>query len=359
MKNTYRFGRATLVLSLLALAGLANAQSSATVYGIVDAGLRSGDGLDSAYAASAGSATVVNSGINTTSRLGYRGAEDLGAGLQAIFNFESGLNVDAGAPVNAAKFFDRASVVGLKGEWGTLTVGRQTTLLADINGQVDPLSSRFASFNPNIAIASISAHRLGAEYGPSGASTGSFRLDNSIKYVTQFGGFSARFMHALGEQTGNDSNLSSTGVGVGYQKDVFTGTLAYQQFKGATGLNLNAYFGGVSAMLGKGRIALTYANHEAETTLTSKTTNTTLGAGGTIPLKENLDVIVTYYQVNRSRTASVDDGFSRVISFLEYKLSNRTLVYVEADQTSWRDGYQAVGMKKDASGVSLGLLHRF
>lgn len=96
-------------LSLLAAAGTAQTQSSVTLYGIVDAAARYSSGLDAAYNGSAISHFVVNSGINNTSRFGLRGVEDLGGGLKAVFNLESGINVDTGAQANATKLFDSAA----------------------------------------------------------------------------------------------------------------------------------------------------------------------------------------------------------------------------------------------------------
>ena len=129
---------------------------------MADAGVRYGSGLNAGYGGDASSSTAVNSGINTTSRFGFRGDEDLGGGLKATFNLESGINLDTGASASATKLFDRAAVVGLQGNWGTVTAGRQMTVLADVVSAVDPLGSRFASFNPNVGIAALSAHRLTA-----------------------------------------------------------------------------------------------------------------------------------------------------------------------------------------------------
>ncbi|MBL3250383.1 porin, partial [Klebsiella pneumoniae] len=85
-----------------------------------DLGLRSGSGLTASNAAAPGSTHSLGSGTHTTSRWGLRGSEDLGGGAKALFNLESGLNADTGAPANASKYFDRASWVGLQGGWGTL-----------------------------------------------------------------------------------------------------------------------------------------------------------------------------------------------------------------------------------------------
>jgi predicted porin len=86
----YRKIKPVFCLSLLACACTAQAQSSVTIYGILDSSVRYSSGLDAAYAGSATNTTAINSGVNTTSRFGFRGTEDLGGGLSAIFNLESG-----------------------------------------------------------------------------------------------------------------------------------------------------------------------------------------------------------------------------------------------------------------------------
>lgn len=348
---------AFFALSLLA-AGAAQAQGSVTLYGVVDAAVRYGSGLDANNSGSAKSSSAISSGIDNTSRFGMRGVEDLGGGLKAVFNLESGVNLDTGAQANATKLFDRAATVGLQGEWGTLTVGRQTTVLADTVGAVDPMGVRFAGFNPNVAISALNAHRLGIEFGPAGSTTGAYRLDNSIKYVGRFSNFTVRAMHAFGEQS-SSSALSSSGVGAAYQTADWNAALSYAQYKNVAGLTLTGYLGGVGAKLGTTKLALSYGSHTAETSVTAKTRNRTLGLGGTIPLTGEIDLVLAAYQVKRTRTAAVDDGFNRFVSFLEYKLSKRTKLYGELDQTRWKNDYQGAGFKDTASGLSLGILHTF
>ena len=78
-----------------------------------------------------------------------------------------------------------------------------------------------------------------------------------------------------------------------------------------------------------------------------------------MPLSANMDLILTHYQVNRSRTANLDDGFKRSIAFLEYKLSKRSLVYLEADSTQWKNNYAGSGLKGTGTGISAGIKHSF
>lgn len=347
-----------LLMGLLA-SGHGLAQSSAVVYGIMDAGVRSTSGMSPANVRSVGNASMINSGINTTSRLGYRGTEDLGGGLQALFFLESGLNINSGATSSSTKFFDRGAYTGLKGGFGTLTIGRQNTLLADAVSPVDPLATRFASLNSNVAISALSAHQLGTEYGASGSSTGSYRLDNSLKYAYGFGKTTARVMHAFGNQSDSNSKLSSTGVSIDYRGADWQGVLAYTEFKTVTGLSLKGYVSGVAVPVGAGSLKLTYSGHTANTTATAKTRNQVLGLGGTWPLTPQIDLVVGHYQVNRSRSAAADDGYNRTIAFLEYKLSKRSLVYLEADSTRWKKDYLGAGLDGRSTGLSLGMKHSF
>ena len=92
--------RTLAAAAALACSGGAFAQSTVTLYGVVDLGLRNGSGLTASNAPASGSAHSLGSGIHTTSRWGLRGSEDLGGGAKALFNLESGLNADTGAPAN-------------------------------------------------------------------------------------------------------------------------------------------------------------------------------------------------------------------------------------------------------------------
>ena len=113
--------KSLIALAVLGFAGAAMAQSSVTLYGVADAGL--------GKAKSAGdtkvnmqSAGTMNNG---TSRLGVRGVEDLGGGLKAGFNFETGLSLENGNTSTAgAGFWGRAANLWLGGSWGTFQMGR-------------------------------------------------------------------------------------------------------------------------------------------------------------------------------------------------------------------------------------------
>ena len=330
-----------------------------TLYGVADLGLRNGSGLTASNAAAPGSTHSLGSGIHTTSRWGLRGSEDLGGGAKALFQFESGLNADTGAPANATKYFDRASWVGLQGSWGTLALGRQTTTLADAISPVDPLAMRFASFNPSIGVAALSQHGLGIQYGSAGATSGSYRLDNSLKYTGRFGGFTARAMWGIGEVDSQASALSSRGVGLAWAGDGVVVSGAYQSFHDVNKRSLDGTTLGASYQWGSVRIAANAGRSKAETAANRFTVQRVLSAGGTWAATPWLDLTAAYYKVDRSRTGAADDGYGRLVAFAEYKLSRRTKLYAELDNTRWRNGFPGAANKGTATGVSAGVVHSF
>ncbi len=125
--------KSLIALAVLAASGAAMAQSSVTVYGRLDASVGSADvGRVAGAAGNAALATSTTQMFNSSlisSRLGFRGTEDLGGGLSAIFGIETGINVDA---PSASTLGDRAAFVGLSGGFGTIKLGRHDTSFDDI-----------------------------------------------------------------------------------------------------------------------------------------------------------------------------------------------------------------------------------
>ncbi|HEU0204481.1 MAG TPA: porin, partial [Burkholderiaceae bacterium] len=292
-----------------------------------------------------------------TSRIGFRGSEDLGGGLRALFQLESGINADTGTSANSTKFWDRQAWVGLQGAWGTMSLGRQTSLLADAISPIDPLGLRLASFNPNINIAALSQHGLANQYGPAGSTTGSYRLDNAIKYGVRFADITARAMYAAGEQT-NSALLDAYGAGLAYQKDDLALAGAYMHFRNNSGFALEAWVAGGAFRVGPLRLKVTYGDNEAETTVVNRTSNRTIGAGVGVPVGP-VELTLAHYDVDRERTGFADDGFGRTVAFAEYLLSKRSKVYAEADTTRWQNNYQGAANRPRAHAFSVGVMHSF
>ncbi|MRW86195.1 porin [Pseudoduganella sp. FT26W] len=189
-------------------AAQAQAQSNVTIYGLVDAGIVSERG------GVAGNVTKVTSGIGGQSRLGFRGTEDLGNGLSAIFQLETGFKADDGTLDSTNTIFNRQAFVGLKSkDAGQLTIGRQYTPLYLAQSQVaDPFGAGYAGTIKNL-------------FPSAGANT---RVSNALVYSTPtMSGFSADALYALGEQAGSATAGRQFGFGLNYAQGPLNARLVY------------------------------------------------------------------------------------------------------------------------------------
>ena len=147
-----------LAAALLAgFAGAASAQSSVTLYGVLDGGVRYqnwnlSNGPFSKVDISTSSIAVV-SGTQSTSRFGVRGVEDLGSGNQAVWNLEGQVNVNDGSAGSYSQW-QRTSIVGLRNDaWGQVDIGRQLNLAFKFAG--GPIDSAFGVNAPIINISGV------------------------------------------------------------------------------------------------------------------------------------------------------------------------------------------------------------
>lgn len=214
-----------LVLSsaLLAASTLAAAQSSVTLFGIVDATLKHGSG-------STASRTELGSGGNSTSRLGFRGVEDLGGGLSASFWLEAAVSADNGqggstntnnqttgiavaANGTQGLTFGRRSTVSLAGGWGELRLGRDYAVQYYNRFGFDPFG------NNGVGSSQTTAGSLG---GPV-----SSRVSNAIMYLLprNLGGFYGQAQYYLGENAGNAGITEEDGTGGGVRLGYRAGPL--------------------------------------------------------------------------------------------------------------------------------------
>ncbi|SFU25920.1 porin [Paraburkholderia aspalathi] len=186
-------------LTLSALGSAAHAQSSVTLYGIVDTGILINNNVKGLHQYAFSQAT--------SSRWGMKGTEDLGGGLSAIFTLESGFSSGTGTLSQGGLLFGRKAFVGLSSKtWGTVTAGRQYSASND-------LTSTFAS---------------GADWAASGLGYGtrasdvdnvntSNRVQNSIKYTSpNYRGLQVGVLYSLGGQAGNFSQNSVVDAAVSY-----------------------------------------------------------------------------------------------------------------------------------------------
>lgn len=126
--------KAIVALVLFAAAGFASAQSNVQVYGVVDAGISK----------QTGKPTKIDSGIQSDSRIGIKGTEDLGGGTKAVFVLEGGVNVDTGESTTNT-LFGRQAYIGLSNtKLGTVKIGRQYTPVYTALLELDPFATGLA-----------------------------------------------------------------------------------------------------------------------------------------------------------------------------------------------------------------------
>jgi predicted porin len=188
--------KAMLALALGASAGVCSAQTNVTMYGVVDmAVVRESGGAP-------GPITKLTSGVASGSRLGFKGSEDLGGGLSAVFLLENGFQADTGAMGQGGLLFGRQAYVGLRGNAGTVTLGRQYTPQYLAVAAVDPFGSGMAGDTKNLITAT----------GNSAS-----RMDNAVKYQSPtYQGFSAEAVYGAGEVAGDGGAGRQLGAALSY-----------------------------------------------------------------------------------------------------------------------------------------------
>lgn len=172
------------------------AQSSVTLYGLIDEGLtfNSNQGGSRNYTA-AGS-------VMQGSRWGVYGTEDLGGGLKAVFRLESGFDVNSGAMSQGSRLFGRQAYVGLSSNYGTFTMGRQYDPVVDY---VQPLS--LVTF-----MGAYGGHPLDNDNLQD-----TYRVNNSVKYKSPtIDGASAEAMYAFSNTAGGFSANNAWSFGAGW-----------------------------------------------------------------------------------------------------------------------------------------------
>ena len=213
-----RIALSTLSLALLGAAGAAHAQSSVTLYGLIDESFQwvhhANPANDNLYHLAAGNIQG--------SRWGLKGTEDLGGGLKAIFQLENGFDPNNGRLGQGGKIFGRQAFVGLSADqYGTVTLGRQYDPLVDM---VQPLTADnfFGS--------------MFTSPGDVDNNDNSSRTNNAIKYVSPtFAGFQFEGMYALGGVAGTTGSGQSWGGAATYGIGPFSVAAGYFRMENANG----------------------------------------------------------------------------------------------------------------------------
>jgi predicted porin len=324
-----------LVAATGLLSGAALAQSSVTIYGIVDAGLVRESG------GAAGSVTNLGGGVASGSRIGFKGKEDLGGGLSANFLMENGFNTNNGTQGQGGLLFGRQVYVGLSGDIGSLTLGRQYSpyykVLRDV---ADPFAAGLAGRAGNIMATNT-------------------RVNNMVEYVTpSFAGFSADLAWGLGGVADDAAKNRNLGAAVGYANGPVVVKLAHHQTNNATATDKtsNTMLAG-SYNFGVALATLGYAVNKGTGTADSKD----LIAGVSVPLGSS--TLLASYIRHDDRTVANRDANQWALGY-SYRLSKRTDLYAAYARISNSNGATfTVGNATDTGtgdkAFNLGVRHSF
>lgn len=352
--------KSLLALALLgAFAGVAQAQTAVQIYGTVDAGITKQSG------------STLNIGKRANNTLGFKGTEDLGNGLKALFQLEIRYEPDTGTLESVTRpLFQGQSRVGLQGDFGMVRLGRGLTAFQESVTAFEPFHGlpTPAGFQTDMQVAGYStAYGSASGSDPLGTPGNSGnRFSNAIFYNSpEFAGFQINTTIATKE---------STGGGLTVQGIKAAGTPA--QYPSGSEASTTPY--SISATYKNGPVAMMLANERnaVETRLWSI-------AGSIFPMPE-LKLMASYQRQNQDHTKLVNpttkawilganytmgpgkllagygqkspDGIAKTkqISLgYEYSLSKRTYLYADASQR--KGGVQTF----NANIYSLGVNHAF
>jgi len=190
--------KSLVALAVLAASGAAMAQSSVTLYGIADVWV--GSVKVETGSVSTTSTSMISGGVST-SRWGMKGAEDLGGGLKAIFQFEQAVSVDTGAASN----FGRQAYVGLAGGFGTVKLG----LISSPFDNYQAASN--AAFDSDLAPANNPA---GGVFRSANEYIG--KVSNTVAYESpNFSGFAGQISYSLDEDVATQPSITSMALTYG------------------------------------------------------------------------------------------------------------------------------------------------
>ena len=391
-------------------AATAHAQSSVTLYGIVDNGLSYQSSAAPSVGATSGghAAWKMTTGVWAGSRFGLKGAEDLGGGTKAIFQLEAGVNTANGASTFSGGIFTRQAWVGLTDPtYGTLTAGRQYTAYYTLLSPYSPTNWLTGYF--------------GAHPGDIDSLDTLYRANNSLVYMSPtFYGFTVGGSYSFGGVAGSVNRGSTwsaaiqyingpAGIAVGYQRvnnatlggGVWGANSAVQNGLTTSGdgnqTAVSAINSGYQTAQAQQRVAVTagyqftpawdisvsYSNVQYVPGSGSAFRNTAIfnTAGAVLHWKPTAtwDFGVGYSYTSASQANGVSDSakYHQVTASQYYSLSKRTGLYaVEAYQrahgqtlingkivdavASIGDGFNSSpSTSRSQVGVGVGLIHRF
>jgi predicted porin len=363
MQNTRR-GVAALLGAMAA--STAMAQSSVTIYGLLDEGV-----VHTTNANAAGDSITKMPALTGSfpSRLGFRGTEDLGGGLQAVFTLEAGLLLDTGGMSQGNRLFGRQASVGLKGAWGAVTLGRQinmtyvSMLKSDVLGpnlfsisSIDPYIPNarsdnavgyFGNFNNVVVGATYSTGRDASAAGGPAATNCGGEVAGNAKACRQITGLLGYEAADYGINTSYDIMYGNTGAANGLTSSDNSDRR----------VSVNGYFKTGELKVGGGVM------HRTTRAAAGLTESNLSYLGISYPL---MPLLVLDTQVARRDQKNSNADVTMLVGRLTYYFSKRTAVYgalgrMKNSGTSAvsLDAGGTVGAGKTQNGIMTGIRHTF
>lgn len=347
--------KSLIAIAALATVGAASAQSSVTMFGVMDATIAYGSGDVSSKT------QLANSGYNS-SRLGFRGVEDLGNGLKATFNLEGSVNNDSGtgtatnvnnqpsggaaAGMNGSQgfTFNRKTVVSLVGNFGEVRLGR------DYSAQFWNLTA-YEPFGTNGVGSTV------VLTGSTGGVT-NIRASNTISYLSpNLNGFGVWIQTYFGENASSAAAQAGDGSGVRltYDKGPLSLGLAFSKTITGVGTDVQTTNFGASYDLGVAQIMALY-NKDSNTGLNDVTG---YAVGASVPMGPG--TVRISYGVSDNGVGSTNKFALGYV----YDLSKRTSLYGtyarlnNAGGTSFALNSSVTAVNGSSTGLDLGIKHTF
>lgn len=358
---SYRPYHQALLISMtstaLAATSAVHAQSSVTLYGIVDVGIE----YTNRAGRDGGSAFRLKSGNRNTSRWGVRGVEELGGGLSAVFRLESGIDAANGRFSDGPdSIFARRATVGLTGPWGAVTLGRNFTVTSDYLLPFDPMG-----YARSYSWASSSMATGGRKDGLL------TRASNTVRYDGRLGSFRFGAMYGFGNAPGSLKAGSKYDFALGYESGPFAAVVAFDRQNGASDSvtpadpvdSTRGIHAGLSYDFGKLKAMAGYRNYRRTfRTAAAKQLSDMVWAGGSYQFTPAFSLIAAVYHQN-VKGGGADPTLLSLRA--QYALSKRTMLYAAGGYAIAQHGRKA-GVSRDAVGygdtqvgITAGMQQRF
>lgn len=361
-------------MALLAPFAMAQAQSSVTLYGIVDAALSFGHDGDR-------SSPGLDSGVGPGTRLGFRGDEDLGGGLRAVFTAEMGIDSSTGNLQQGGVGFGRQVFVGFNFDnTFSLTMGRQYSPTELAITAADTLGQNYWNSSAGFGIGSMSP--VGNRTLGSGCQGATVRVNNSILGTYTAGGFTGRLMVGTGDEAESNSGRLIN-PSIQYKSGPFMATAAYTRMRQcqadfqtaltAPGWQTEKLVGGSydfgPATLFLGYYGLDPSEDNKQITATTTLKQKAYWVGARAPVGDLGQLLVQVSRLKASRLANDAKGTGIGVTYIHF-LSKRTRVYVSAARmdnnqygsfslTAATAAQAAAAAGKDPRVLSFGVTHTF